>query len=184
MLRKQLVQLIASVICFAVIVNLAAGTLLSLITFTDFDKVYSCNEKFLNDTELELIKIPVGVSYHSAANFQRLNDHEIIYNNKLYDVVKHFIKGDVHYYYCMNDSKEEKILEQIKQCTEAHLDYFNSSNHAASITYKLFTQENFSAGLRERNLPILDFVFISVNNKNFEKVFLNEVNHPPENLFS
>jgi len=82
-----------------------------------------------------------------------------MYEKKLYDVVRAYIKDDMQYFYCVNDFKEEKILEQIQSCTASHLDYVNSAHGSGWTSSKLFTQENFFSDHCMNNLPQAIFVF-------------------------
>lgn len=165
--------------------NLFEGSMLCLLAIGDGDKdFYKGDEKNWSEYVLELIKVPVGVSQSSKENFQKMNDHEIIYHHKLYDVVKQFVKGNLQYYYCVNDSKEEIVLERIKQCMESHLDYFGSTNHPTPVRVKLFTVKNFSIGESKKNLPLMNFIFSFLIDGKTQNVLPKKLNPPPEILFS
>jgi len=131
--------------------------------------------------EIELIKISVDIS--DSHNFQRLNDHEIVFKNKLYDVVKSFVKGNTHYFYCINDLAEEKYLDQIRQCNEANLDYFNSKYNSVPTFVKFFTLKNWVKEALGKNLPVLNFIYSIASCPGEMEIFLNRVHPPPEQLF-
>ena len=128
MRRIRLFHSISIVVCFVVVLNFFAGSLLCLLNDIYNNTIFRAeSETDMRDINIELIKIPIGISI-SNSDFERMNDHEIMFHKKLYDVVKYFEKGDFQYFYCIYDSGEEKILEQVKQCNEANLGYFNSKS--------------------------------------------------------
>lgn len=43
-------------------------------------------------------------------NFRRVDEHEIVYNGNLYDIVKEVPKGKVVTFYCIHDNKEESLI--------------------------------------------------------------------------
>ncbi len=154
-----------------VVLNLIVGSTLSLLflshSFTDFS---------LDEATLELIKVPVT----ATLDFERLDDHEIVYHKKLYDVVKEYTKDGFQFFYCFNDSKEEKLLQQIRECTTAHLDYFNSGRHSLPVAFKLLEQQNSEAAMLTRDLTSVKFTF-SHRREIFNQVlFLRIIYSPPE----
>ncbi len=159
------------------LLNLVAGSVLSLLA------VEMGEEQFASEVEteyaeeaLQLISIPVGVT--SSENFLRLNEHEIRYNEKLYDIKRIVVSDGFVNYYCVNDSKEEKILEGIRQCTALNFDYFSTGNHTNPGASKIFTQENSVPVKIKRELPVLDFIY-TVDHINFYSNIFLEVNYPP-----
>ncbi len=162
-----------------VILNLFTGSMLSLL-LRDSEQDYSTDFATHPD-DWELIKIPL---HSSSVSFQKMNDHELIYNNKLYDIGVFFMRDGIQYFYCLNDSKEEKILERIEECSASHLDYYNSTQHPGHVTYKLFTTENFYVSSFQKDLPQADFIFHFIIEKFPLKIFFKETCPPPEIFFS
>ena len=134
--------------------------------------------------EGELIKIPLDAVTLNPDSIFRLNDHELIYQKRLYDVVSIATEDGIPYYYCSNDSREEKMLEQISECTASQLDYYHPTNPVSSSLLKIFTQENSSSCDQEKKIPEIDFVFIFERPVKSEPVFLSQRYSPPERCFS
>ncbi len=178
-MRKQVLKFVSVVLVAVVVLNLFAGSVLSLLlnaaeqnSFTDFSA---------NSVELVVIEVPL---HSSTLSFQKLNDHELFYNNKLYDIARLVIKDGIQYFYCTNDSKEEKILERIEECSSAHLDYYNSAQHPGQVVHKLFTVENFYLSSSQKDLAQADFIFHFMIEKFPQKIFFRETYPPPEIFFS
>ncbi len=136
------------------------------------------------DDELEMIKISAEESMSLSSGFLRLNDHEFLYQKKLYDVIRSVTAKGFTYYYCLNDSKEEKILAQIRQCISSHLDYFSAPHHGTLLFIKLFSQENACSGLSERTLEASSNYFAVEKREIYSFSFLKKIYSPPENFFS
>jgi hypothetical protein len=142
--------------------------------------MHSCDRNYSEGRDPELIKI----STSCRKDFQRINDHEIIFHKKIYDVVRSFVKNNVEYFYCVNDLAEEKIIDEIVFCNALHLDYFNSARHSGLTLLKIFTSEYISCNSAQENLPIFDFVFSFLLNESFQTIAISKKYPPPEIFFS
>ena len=61
---------------------------------------------YIPDNELEKISISLNDASNKNKNFEILNDEEISYNGKMYDVYKIIKSGDIVNYYCICDDNE------------------------------------------------------------------------------
>ncbi len=68
----------------------------------DFSK-----ESFYNSKRIVVLKI----TPEEQKNLQRVDDDEIRYKNKMYDIFKEIKKEDGLYIYCINDKTEDRLFE-------------------------------------------------------------------------
>jgi hypothetical protein len=84
--------------------------------------------EFIPLENLELIKLlrhdETGKKIHE---YQRLDEKEIYYHGKMYDIYKEEIQNDTVFLYCLNDEKED-ILEN------AFAEYINKKNDDNSLS--------------------------------------------------
>lgn len=73
------------------------------------------------DEKLELIKIPLSMEKQSNKLFQRINAKEFKYKGKMYDISKRVVKGDIAYYYCYYDHKEETLFANLNDFIAKHI---------------------------------------------------------------
>jgi hypothetical protein len=177
--RKQFLKFI-SVILFAVVVlNLFAGSALSFLMNIS-EKNYSPGFRDSGDA-IELVKIPV---HTPSSVFQKINDHEMIYHKKLYDIVRSFVMNEIQYFYCVNDFKEEKMIERISECTASHLDYYNPIQNHGQVAQKYFAIENLFFSSNTKELPETGFTFHFLTENFPEKIWFEKAYPPPEIYFS
>jgi hypothetical protein len=176
---KQLLKFISGFLAFVIMLNLFTGSALSILLKVT-EKHYTPDFSG-DDDEIELIKIFPG---YSPADFQRIGEHEIIYQKKLYDIIHSFTKDGVQHFYCVNDFKEEKILQRIQQCTAEHLNYYQDGQQQAETGYKLFVTETFGFGNVKKELPQSDFTFHFAVEKFPEITWLENTSPPPEIHYS
>lgn len=72
---------------------------------------------------LELIRINVkSADYYNADVFERINENEISYYGRMYDIYKEDFSGDTLFIYCLSDEKEDIINNAI-------FTYINDKKH-------------------------------------------------------
>jgi hypothetical protein len=84
--------------------------------------------EFIPLENLELIKISRQDETNTKIHeYQRLDEKEIYYHGKMYDIYKEEIQNDTVFLYCLNDEKED-ILEN------AFAEYINKKNDDNSLS--------------------------------------------------
>jgi hypothetical protein len=175
--KKQFRGYCSIVLIAVIVVNLFSCSALSFllkITERNFSNEFSAGD------EVELIKIPLQ---NQTSGFHVINDHELVYRKKMYDIVRSFVKDNVAWFYCVNDFKEEKILQGISECTSLHLDCYSTEHSGTGQNvFKVFTTENFYSVRSPMNLPELSFVF-QYHAKQFPELVYVEKTYPPPEFF-
>jgi hypothetical protein len=103
-------------------------------------KLTAENEGFeqLSLNNLELIKINNTLKY-STDEFEKINDEEISYNGRMYDIFMEVNKGNYTYYHCFHDSFEDILQNSFAEYLSEQQD--DDSNLAVkSIIKILITQ--------------------------------------------
>ncbi|MCX6292408.1 MAG: hypothetical protein NT126_11695 [Bacteroidetes bacterium] len=184
MREKSCLSSVSWFLLLVILLNLSSVSVLCLVMAGEHEEMDGIGSaSFENNDAFELVKISLGVAF-SENRFQQLNEHEIVYHGKLYDVVKSFRSNDFLYFYCINDRKEEKMLEQIRICTESHLDYFNSADHSSKISVKLFTQESDDVAVVSEEKSPGRFYGMARGQFFYSCLVVKTNDHPPEEMFS
>jgi len=71
--------------------------------------------QYFSKDNFQLIKIPVAETLSSAGNFQRMEDTEFSYDDKLFDIYHEETIDDTVYFYCLRDDTEEIIVKSIDE---------------------------------------------------------------------
>ena len=67
------------------------------------------NEKYHDPGQITLIKI----NENDEKDLQRVDDNEVRYKNKMYDIIKETKKDCILYIYCINDKQEDNLFEML-----------------------------------------------------------------------
>jgi hypothetical protein len=143
-----------------------------------------CNELADHESGLELIKISVKEYNDLSSGFLKLNDHEFIYQKKLYDVIHSDIANGFINFYCHNDSKEEIILNQITESVKAGLDYINSSNKKNAVSVKIVLPEYAPHLLNVYSDLQSNIIFYPEKIYPYHSGFSGKIDVPPEALIA
>ncbi len=76
-------------------------------------------------------KLVLTVKKSGLADIVRVNDREIKYKGKMYDVIKEEVRGEVHYIYCVWDKQEDRIVSaynNFHQSNKAETPYTNDAS--------------------------------------------------------
>ncbi|MBE9467685.1 MAG: hypothetical protein IMY72_05100 [Bacteroidetes bacterium] len=129
--------------------------------------------------ELVLLKIPFELEKTRNLIFQRIHKGEFRYKGKMYDIVKSNVKNDTTFYYCINDTKEEKLFEDLDKHIEDYINTNKTKNHNKIKIKKTITNYFFSD---------LNFLFFNSSKKisyfqkkyNLNKIFIEIPDPPPK----
>ena len=183
--RKNLIhKSLSFLLSVVVLLNVFVSSAWCLLALSYHHETSLIHDEVMQANNDELIRIPSDISSMEKSGVLKLNDHELLFNKKLYDIAGTGMENGISYYFCINDFKEEKILEQISQCTASHLDYYHSTNHGNTLPFNLFKQENASSCMNKKKLPETDFVFNVESAGTYKTVFLRKIFSPPEVSFS
>lgn len=100
-------------------------------------KLTAENEGFeqLSLDNLELIKINNTLKY-STDEFEKINDEEICYNGRMYDIFMEVNKDNYTYYHCFHDSFEDILQNAFTEYLSEQQD--DDSNLAVKSIIKIF----------------------------------------------
>ena len=126
-------------------------------------------------SNLEVIKIPKNEN--SLSGFKRIEDNEFRLNGKMYDIVKEVHTFSQIIFYCVNDEKEERLLEKfsdsIKNLAETK-DSFKK-NLGKLIKYLFLELIEFQT---EKNIPYVSVIGL-ISLKTDAVSFIPEISSPP-----
>lgn len=109
-------------------------------------------------------------------------DKEFLYKNIMYDIVKKVQKGNITYYYCINDTQEKNLFTDLNEHIEKHLNNDISTNKQTKSVLQKVIKDYFF---------IVKFSFIENNSnrisytnktESFKSISL-EILTPPPDLF-
>lgn len=124
---------------------------------------------------LELIKIDNNVSY-SPKDFEKVDDGEIRYNGRMYDIFYYEVKDGRTYYYCVNDACEDAIMNAFAEYLSEGAD--EDSNTAVMsiikiiITHAIVPAEFAYTGYGNSH-------YISTDNISKVSVLIQDIPSPP-----
>lgn len=126
--------------------------------------------------KLELINIEKKqLNNHTV--FKRINDKEIKYKGKLYDIYKEIVKADRILFYGINDKNEEGFFSNLSNYYEEH---FNPKD-IFKDKIRNFSQL-FFFGFLDKIQPLLDLNFSKSYLRfsyDFYKSFVTDISSPP-----
>lgn len=109
-------------------------------------------EKGLSEHDLVLIIVPEsgkpGLSWLEPGR-------EFRYNGEMYDVVKTGVRDQDHYYYCINDSKEQQLISNYKKNTAERE---KAKRYRSPFTLLYFPPQF----ILESDKPVSDLLFATV----------------------
>ena len=128
------------------------------------------------ENELTKIIIPNSELTSSSSEFRQTDENEFIYKGKYYDVVRKKTIGDITIFYCINDSNEEKLFdeltEHVKQNTEQNAPLKNKSVQLLKNIIKEALPDKTNKFYKNQSISYISFTYISYFNKNYSSVFL------------
>jgi hypothetical protein len=84
-----------------------------------------------NDCFLQVLKIK------DESNFQRIDDHEIQFEGKMYDVKKEVRSEGFLYIYCSHDESEDNLLATLKSIVNVNSDSKKQENNQNDFSSQL-----------------------------------------------
>ena len=116
--------------------------------------------------DLEVITIPATANGSNDSQTRFIDDNELIYQGKLYDIVKRELSGNNIIVYCINDKKEEVLLENLyAKLTRENDITKNMNDKSGHILTSMIKDVVFSKTIIIISPIGLDINFSSVNNE-------------------
>ena len=136
--------------------------------------------KHIPNQDLTLIKIP-------SQDAKQVEEKEIWYNDKLYDIATIVISSDTIYYYALEDHKEQETLGLIYE-------HFNTELNTLNLhTFKMISHKSSIKGIfqlycitlheykQHRNFSFVDYIYLNTScTLGIHKV----LTPPPKNIWS
>jgi hypothetical protein len=107
----------------------------------------------------------------SDPSFRRVDEHEIIYHNNLYDVAREVITGKTVKFYCLHDKKEEKLIAGLKNMHHSKKAQ-NLLQHLVSIALPVTQESSHPQTIKNLVHPVFT--------EHFTCHSLSPVSPPPE----
>ena len=85
------------------------------------------------ENKIEIIKVDINSKY-----FQRIHAKEFRFHGKLYDIIKEVPYKDLTVFYCINDKKEEQLLEDISKIFDTSTDGMTTVKYSGKILKNIF----------------------------------------------
>ncbi|HET6273689.1 MAG TPA: hypothetical protein VFG32_11950 [Bacteroidota bacterium] len=126
----------------------------------------------------DLTLITIAEGEESALNW--IKDNEFRYMGNLFDVVRYSRQNDTTYYYCVNDTQEELLFENL----DAHVKTQMNADGAAQKTADLFKstiKDHFPQSLTFSLYPPSGIVLITSPDLFFDS-FTSDVLTPPPRI--
>ncbi len=114
-------------------------------------------------------------------NFKQLDHHEFSYYGRLYDVISESVKGNTTWYYCINDTQEERLIAGFEKIQNLNPGFGSSgkAKNNQALLYHLIT----IALIKEPivfNYPQPLKVIFGYNPNNLFSLFQIPLSPPPE----
>ena len=74
-------------------------------------------------------KIEIVLVHKNSKAYKRIHSKEFRFHGKMYDIIKEKVKGDSLYFVCINDVKEQELMQDFSRI------YFGSENGIVSTGY-------------------------------------------------
>jgi len=121
--------------------------------------------KALMKSNVSQDKIEKIVINNNSQHFQRIHSREFRYCGKMYDIIKEVKKGSTTTFYCINDKKEEELMESISKYFQTSDDGMTSVKYSGKILKNIFfplyfesTKLNSEFELAHQNILIFDSI--------------------------
>lgn len=126
----------------------------------------------------DLVLITIAEGEESALHW--IKDHEFRYLGNLFDVVRHRTQNDTTYYYCVNDTHEELLFENLDAHVRAQMNADGAAQKTADV-FKSITKDYFLQSLTFSFYPPAGIVLIATPDLFFAS-FTSDVPTPPPRI--
>lgn len=131
-----------------------------------------------DESSLVLLKFSQA-SDNDGSSFMRKSSHEIIADGKLYDVKEEFTKNGSTYFYCINDSKEEQLNNQLADNIQSNTGTTSTHNSSAKFFGKnILPEYTFTKSISFFSTSQVDFLFSFIA-RHFPKKAVDITSPPP-----
>lgn len=140
-------------------------------------------QKFLSKTEVNQLKI---IKVANDSLIVRMENQEIIFQGKKYDVKKEKKINGITYFYCIHDAAEEKLEIALQKTSKINSTTpFRSQNGQVFDAAKHLIKEYFNKKLTFENIKSSECSFFFIyNDFFFSHIYLTVITPPPKDLFS
>jgi hypothetical protein len=76
--------------------------------------------KLVSKDLVEIVKVSIA-NYENGINIQKVDDREIRYKGKMYDIIKQEISKDSISFYCVRDDKENELEKELANAIRKNL---------------------------------------------------------------
>ncbi|MFH1050226.1 MAG: hypothetical protein V1779_04760 [bacterium] len=125
--------------------------------------------------KIEILKIANNSKY-----FQRIHEKEFRFKGKMYDVITELPTDEYTIFYCINDEKEEQLMESYSKLFETSIDGMTSVKYSLKILKNIF----FPLYFEKENLMISNNFFIIENVMNSDNCIecFFDIDPPPPKI--
>ncbi|ROL61594.1 hypothetical protein D9V86_04960 [Bacteroidetes/Chlorobi group bacterium ChocPot_Mid] len=107
--------------------------------------------KVLMKSNIPKDKIIVLKIAHKSKYFTRIHKKEFRYQGKMYDIIKEFPQKKYTIYYCINDEKEEQLMESYSKLFETSDDGMTTVKYAGKVLKNIFFPLYIEKELKNNN---------------------------------
>ena len=140
--------------------------------------------RYLNKTEIENSILNthqknIEVIEVKKNSFSYVNEEEINYHGKLYDIIRKEVKGDSVYFYCVNDKKEEHLFANLYKHIKNHLGDSGSLPDKSGKKSKTEMVKDYFPHDYSVNIHLSSNAFLYVRPVLAYQLFFKEITPPP-----
>jgi len=130
----------------------------------------------LCDEKLEKIIIPNAEISNPSSSFRFVEENEIMYHGKLYDVAKKKVEGNNTIFYCINDKNEESLFKGLEEHLKHNLDQNTPSKDKSNLLAKNIIKEAIPGKLHllkfNTALSDIPIIYTSLLQEEYIPIFL------------
>jgi hypothetical protein len=130
------------------------------------------------ENELTIIRLTTNEVQNGKIGFKKIDEKEFSLSGNLYDIVRSRICGDTTIYYCINDSKEEKLFANLDEHVKRQMDTNGPLRDRANSLLKNLVKQallyKYSFALPESSV-----VSYTLTNAVLPKFFNKNIPSPP-----
>ena len=141
--------------------------------------IISSSENINNDEFIE-IKFPYSNGIITDKDFNLIDENEFTYKGSMYDAVRTDVHDNYIYFYCINDSKEEKIDQQLENHIRDNLTNNPASQKKSNSIEKNLVKEYLTNQALTLIFPPICFTNYIFTKDNPVIVWLDTESPPPE----